>query len=54
MRGHAYHVQDLIRAIREDRDPFVTGESARKAVELILAIYESSKTGREVELPLRR
>lgn len=53
-RGHVFHVADLIRAVKEDRDPFVTGESGRKAVELILAIYESSKTGREVELPLRR
>ncbi len=53
-RGHAHHVQDLVRAVREDRNPFITGESARKGVELILAIYESSRTGREVELPLRR
>jgi hypothetical protein len=28
----------------------VTGPSARKAVELILAIYESARTGREVKL----
>ena len=46
--GHRFQVDDLCRAVREDREPFVTGESARKAVELILAIYESARTGREV------
>jgi predicted dehydrogenase len=50
MSGHRFQVDDLCRAIREDREPFVTGESARKAVELILAIYESARTGKEVQL----
>jgi len=48
--GHVFLVNDLVKAIREDRDPFIPGESARKAVELILAIYESSRTGRAVSL----
>ena len=30
----------MIQAIRKDRDPMVPGEEARKAVDLILAIYE--------------
>lgn len=51
-KGHAAQVADLVRAIREDRDPMVTGESARKSVELILAIYESARTGKEIKLPL--
>lgn len=46
--GHQFQVDDLALAIREDREPFATGESGRKAVELILAIYESARTGREV------
>jgi UDP-N-acetyl-2-amino-2-deoxyglucuronate dehydrogenase len=50
--GHTFQVQDLIAAIREDRDPYVTGRSARKAVELILAIYKSAKERKTVELPL--
>ncbi len=49
-RGHSAHVNDLCEAIREDRDPAITPESARKSVELILAIYESQRTGREVSL----
>jgi predicted dehydrogenase len=43
-------VDDLCLAVLEDREPMVTGASARKAVELILAIYESSQTGKEVKL----
>jgi predicted dehydrogenase len=48
--GHQAQVDDLCLAIMEDREPMVTGASARKAVELILAIYESSRTGQEVAL----
>jgi predicted dehydrogenase len=50
--GHAAHVADLVAAIREDRDPAIPGEAARKPLELILAIYESARAGREVTLPL--
>lgn len=50
--GHAFHVQDLCRAINNNRDPMITGRDARRAVELILAIYKSWKTRREVKLPL--
>ncbi len=48
--GHQIQIQDLCRAIAEDRDPMVTGEEARKAVEVILAIYESARTGQPVKL----
>jgi UDP-N-acetyl-2-amino-2-deoxyglucuronate dehydrogenase len=48
--GHQAQVDDLALAIMADREPMVVGESARKAVELILAIYESVRTGREVKL----
>ena len=48
--GHTYLIDDLCRAIREGRDPFITGESARKGVDLVMAIYESAKTGKDVKL----
>jgi predicted dehydrogenase len=48
--GHDVLVADMVQAVKEDRDPYVTGESARKAVDLILAIYESARTGKEVSL----
>jgi predicted dehydrogenase len=46
--GHQAQVDDLCLAILEDREPMITGTSARKAVELILAIYASSQSGKEV------
>jgi predicted dehydrogenase len=48
--GHQAQVDDLCLAILEDREPMITGASARKAVELILAIYESVRTDKEVRL----
>jgi len=48
VRGHIIQVEDMVKAIRENRDPMVPGESARKSVQLILAIYESAKTGKEI------
>lgn len=51
--GHEYHVQDLIEAIRDDRDPFITGQSARTAIDVILALYEASDTRSVVKLPQR-
>jgi UDP-N-acetyl-2-amino-2-deoxyglucuronate dehydrogenase len=50
--GHITLISDFVDAIQNDREPMVTPESARKPVELILAIYESATTGREVTLPL--
>jgi UDP-N-acetyl-2-amino-2-deoxyglucuronate dehydrogenase len=50
--GHIALIRDFVDAINNDREPMVTPESARKPVELILAIYESARTGREVTLPL--
>lgn len=51
--GHTRHVEDLCQAIIEDREPEIPGREARKAVELIKAIYLSSRLGGDtVELPL--
>jgi predicted dehydrogenase len=50
VKGHAILVDDMIEAIRENRDPMITGEDARKAIDVILAIYESAKEGKEVVL----
>lgn len=52
VRAHAAQIQDLIDAIREDREPQLNGPEARRAVELILAIYRSSETGTVIDLPL--
>ena len=50
MAGHIALVKDMARAVIEDREPMIPGEDARKAVDLILAIYESARTGEEVRL----
>ena len=48
--SHALQIADMIRAIREDGTPLVDGYAARRPVEIILGIYESSRTGKEVIL----
>jgi len=53
VRGHMVQVADMVQAILKDREPMVPGVEARKAVELILAIYRSARTGRTIRLPLR-
>lgn len=50
LESHAFIVSDFVDAILEDKDPYITGESAKKSVDLVLAIYESSKTGGRVFL----
>src|SRR5690606_21490169 len=50
--GHQKQFEDFLAAIKEGKTPAVDGYQGRKSVELILAIYESSWTGRRVSLPL--
>jgi predicted dehydrogenase len=47
---HRIQIQDMVDAIREERDPVLTGEDARLSLAINMAIYESSRTGREVFL----
>ncbi|WP_409344697.1 Gfo/Idh/MocA family protein [Paenibacillus sp. MBLB4367] len=48
--GHSIQLEDMIDAIALNREPMVNGAEARAAVQLVLAIYESAKTGKEVFL----
>ncbi|HID95066.1 MAG TPA: Gfo/Idh/MocA family oxidoreductase [Candidatus Latescibacteria bacterium] len=48
--GHYLQIKDFVEAIREGREPQVNGEEGRRTVELITAIYESAKTGKEVTI----
>jgi len=50
--GHRAQIADLLEAVETGRDPAITGEEARKPLELILAVYRSAREGREVALPL--
>jgi predicted dehydrogenase len=49
--GHAAQLSDFAAAIRESRNPLVDGREGRKAVEVILAIYQSMESGRSITLP---
>ena len=49
---HALQIQEFLQAVVEDREPAVTGAEARKSLEIIQAIYQSSRTGLPVRLPL--
>ena len=48
--SHALQIADMIRAIREDGTPLVDGYAGRQPVEIILSIYESARTQREITL----
>jgi len=50
---HREQIREFIEALDEDRAPFVDGREGRKAIEIIMAIYESSRSGKAVELPLK-
>jgi predicted dehydrogenase len=48
--AHRDQIRDFIAAIRDDREPLVNIEEGRKPVAIILAIYESARTGRPVKV----
>jgi UDP-N-acetyl-2-amino-2-deoxyglucuronate dehydrogenase len=48
--GHAAQIGDLLAAIGEGREPAVDGQAARDALEIVCAVYESSRSGRTVSL----
>jgi len=48
--GHAAQLGDLLAAIGEGREPAVGGQAGRDALEIVRAIYESSRLGRPVTL----
>lgn len=52
--GHTPLFADVIEAIKTDRQPKVTAEDGKRALELVLAIYKSAAEGRPVKLPLTK
>ena len=50
LEGHKQQIRDFADAILENRSPMVDGYEGRKPVDIILAAYESQKTGKEVFL----
>ena len=50
--GHTSLYADMIDAVNTNRAPYVDAVAGRNALEMILAIYKSMKTGAPVKLPL--
>ncbi len=50
--GHTPLYADMLDAIKNNRAPYVSGEDGRRALELVLAVYQSAQKGLPVKLPL--
>ncbi|MCY1245792.1 hypothetical protein D9M72_589620 [compost metagenome] len=42
---HTSQVRDFVAALENGTEPAITGEDATKALRILLAVYESSRTG---------
>jgi len=51
--GHVPYYENVVAALKGHGAADTDGRAGRKSLELILGIYESAKTGREVPIPLR-
>jgi len=50
IEGHILQISDMVQAINNNRKPLVDQYEGRKPIELIMAIYESAKMGKVVNL----
>jgi len=50
--GHRKQLKDFVTAIQTGSTPQISGDEGRKAVEIILAIYQAARSGRKVQIPL--
>lgn len=51
--GHVPYYRNVVEVLQSGGKADTDGRAGRKSLELILGIYESAKTGREVPIPLR-
>ncbi|HLV34579.1 MAG TPA: Gfo/Idh/MocA family oxidoreductase, partial [Spirillospora sp.] len=51
--SHPHVFSDFVAAVRDGREPFVNGEEGRRALAVVLAVYESARTGQPVLLNRR-
>lgn len=51
--GHRPYYENVVKVLKGEAAPGTDGREGRKSLELILGIYESARTAREVTLPLR-
>ncbi|MBO9608852.1 MAG: Gfo/Idh/MocA family oxidoreductase [Paenibacillaceae bacterium] len=48
--GHRLQIEDMVHAIRDNREPIVSGEDARSGLALIWGTYESSRLKQEIRI----
>ncbi len=51
--GHTSLYLDFIGAVKENRKPYVDLYAGKNAIEVVLAIYKSQKTGERIQFPLK-
>jgi UDP-N-acetyl-2-amino-2-deoxyglucuronate dehydrogenase len=52
--GHLGYYQNVLAVLRGEAKADTDGRAGRKSLELILAIYESARTGQTVPIPMKR
>lgn len=52
-QGYPHELAHFIDCVRQDKTPLVRGEDGRAVLEIMLAAYESARTGAKVMLPFR-
>ncbi|NLE28661.1 MAG: gfo/Idh/MocA family oxidoreductase, partial [Phycisphaerae bacterium] len=48
--NHRRNFETFLKALDDGVEPELNGVEARKAVQIVLAVYESARTGRPVEI----
>lgn len=51
--GHTPLYTDVIDAVINNRKPYVDGQAGRRALELVLGIYQSASEGKKISFPLK-
>jgi predicted dehydrogenase len=47
--GHRRQIEDMMRAVIEDRAPMIDGREGRKSLEVVVALYESAMSGQAIK-----
>ncbi|CAH0344874.1 Gfo/Idh/MocA family oxidoreductase [Bacillus sp. CECT 9360] len=48
--GHQAIIEDMVLAIKENREPVVTGEDGKRALQLVISLYESAASHQPVRI----
>lgn len=48
--GHEQVIQDMIHSVSEERQPAITGQDGKNALELVLAFYESAQLNKPISI----